>query len=112
MGGSNGGRDNIRMHWRFNYTYRNSNVLNVAVNCLGSCLEIRIQFCKLESIKVVLFGKIQRSMPAKDFPVILLCDVSSSYDGDSWVGEEKEGRRPRLKVPHFCSLGSSTTECP
>lgn len=45
------------------------------VNCLGSCLEIRIQFCKLESIKVVLFGNIQRSVFAKDFPVILLCDV-------------------------------------
>lgn len=24
---SNGGIDNIRMHWRFNYTYHNSNVL-------------------------------------------------------------------------------------
>lgn len=37
------------------------------VNCLGSCLEIRIQFCKLESIKVVVFGNIQRSDFAKIF---------------------------------------------
>ena len=27
VGGSNRGRDNIRMHWHFNYTYHNSNVL-------------------------------------------------------------------------------------
>lgn len=27
VGGSNGGRDNIRMQWHFNYTYHNSNVL-------------------------------------------------------------------------------------
>lgn len=45
------------------------------VNCLGSCLEIRIQFCKLESIKAALFGNIQRSGFAKGFPVILLCDI-------------------------------------
>ena len=45
------------------------------VNCLGSCLEIRIQSCKLESIKAVLFRNIQRSEFAKDYPVILLCDI-------------------------------------
>ena len=45
------------------------------VNCLGSSLEIRIQSGKLESIKAVLFRNIQRSEIAKDFPVILLCDV-------------------------------------
>lgn len=68
------------------------------VNCLGSCLEIRIQSRKLESIKVVLFGNIQRSEFAKDFPVILLCNVWTSSD-DSWVERKGKGEGPDLKCP-------------
>lgn len=45
------------------------------VNCVGTCLEIRTQSGKLESIKAVLFRNIQGSEFAEDFPVILLCDV-------------------------------------
>lgn len=37
------------------------------VNCLGSRLEIRIQSCKLQSIKVALFGNIQRNGLKKIF---------------------------------------------
>lgn len=36
-------------------------------NCLRSCLEIRIQSCKRKSIKVVLFGNIQRNSLKKIF---------------------------------------------
>jgi hypothetical protein len=74
VGGSHGGRDNIRMQWHFNYL---TIILMfcAVVNCLGSCLEIRIQSCKLGSIKVVLFENIQKSKFEKDFLVILLCNV-------------------------------------
>lgn len=66
-GRSNGGRDNIRMQGHFNYTYHNSMFYSV-VNCLGSCLEIRIQSGKLESIKAVLFRTDREVEFAKRFP--------------------------------------------
>lgn len=56
------------------------------VGCLGSCLEIRIQSCKLGSIKVAVFGNTQRHGLKKNiFPGILLGDDAWTASADSWA---------------------------
>lgn len=79
------------------------------VGCLGSCLEIKIQSCKLGSIKVAVFGNTQRNGLKKTFSqgsclVMVLGPPLRTLGLVRRMGEGQE-IKCRIALPWGCSAG-------